>query len=71
MIARCGGGSAAFVGDSTYDTGAARNAGIPSIAVSFGFLDGPADSLGADAVIDHYDELIPTLERLGFAPLRP
>jgi phosphoglycolate phosphatase len=64
MIARAGGGSAVFLGDSIYDTLAARNAGIPSIAVSFGFLVGPVEELAADAVIDHYDELIPTLETL-------
>lgn len=64
MIARAGGGSAAFVGDSIYDTMAARNAGIPSIAVSFGFLTGPVEDLAADAVIDHYDELGPTLDML-------
>lgn len=65
MIARCGGGRAAFVGDSIYDTLAAKNAGIPSIAVSFGFLMQPVAELNADAVIDGYDELILTLERLG------
>ncbi len=64
MIARCGGGRAAFVGDSIYDTLAARNAGIPSIAVSFGFLMQPVEELEADAVIDRYDELVPALERL-------
>ncbi|MFX5747712.1 HAD-IA family hydrolase, partial [Acinetobacter baumannii] len=41
MIARGGGGRAAFVGDSIYDIQAAQNAGIPSVAVSFGFLLGP------------------------------
>ncbi|HWK35798.1 HAD-IA family hydrolase [Sphingomonas sp.] len=65
MIELCGGGAAAFVGDSIYDTMAARNAGIPSVAVSFGFLTQPVAELGADAVIDHYDELLPTLRRLG------
>lgn len=65
MIARAGGGRAAFVGDSLYDIMAARNAGVPSIAVSFGFLTQPVDTLGADAVIDDYAELIPTLKRLG------
>jgi phosphoglycolate phosphatase len=67
MVERLGGGRAVFLGDSVYDTFAARNAGIPSIAVSFGFLLGPIEELEADAVIDHYDELVPTLERLGAA----
>jgi phosphoglycolate phosphatase len=69
MVARCqalgGGGRAAFVGDSIYDIQAAKNAGIPSIAVSFGFLMQPVEELGADAVIDGYDELVPALLRLG------
>ncbi len=64
MVARCGGGRAAFVGDSIYDVKAAHAAGLPVIACSFGFLDRPVAELGADAVIDHFDELLPTLERL-------
>ena len=64
MRERLGGGAAAFVGDSTFDVRAARAAGFPCVAVSFGFTDVPVDKLGADAVIDHYDELIPALERL-------
>lgn len=64
MIRRLGGGRAVFLGDSIYDTLAARNAGIPSIAVSFGFLLHPVDELGADAVIDHYDDLLPALHTL-------
>jgi phosphoglycolate phosphatase len=65
MVRRTGASRAAFVGDTTYDIGAARAANMPVIAVSFGFCDLPPDQLGADAVIDHFDELIPTLERLG------
>lgn len=65
MVERCGGGRAAFVGDTTFDTGAARAAGLPVVAVRFGFCDVPPDELGADAVIDHFDDLVPTLERLG------
>ena len=65
MIRRCGGGRAAFVGDSIFDIIAAKNAGIPSVAVSFGFLMQPVEELGADAVIGHFDELVPALERLG------
>ncbi|MEJ7934091.1 HAD family hydrolase [Sphingobium sp. AN558] len=63
MIARAGGGRAIFVGDTINDIAGARNAGIPSIAVSFGFLDGPVEDLNADAVIGHFDELSPLLER--------
>jgi len=55
---------AAFVGDTSFDSRAARAAGVPCVAVRFGFNDLPADELGADAVIDHYDELIPALEGL-------
>jgi phosphoglycolate phosphatase len=69
MVKRCGGEPennkrAAYVGDSIYDMMAAKNAGVPSVAVSFGFLHGPVEELGADAVIDHFDELIPTLRML-------
>jgi phosphoglycolate phosphatase len=64
MVARCGGGAAAFVGDTTFDVGAARAAGLPVVAVRFGFNDLPADELGADAVIDHFDELVPALEMI-------
>ena len=63
-IARAGGGRAAFVGDSITDVDTARAAGMPFVAVSFGFSDRPVEQLGADAVIDAYGELIPTLERL-------
>jgi phosphoglycolate phosphatase len=64
-IKRAGGGRAAFVGDSISDTDAARAAGIPCVALTFGFSDRPANQLGATALIDHYDRLLPTLERLG------
>jgi len=64
MISRGGPGRAAYVGDTTYDTRAARAAGLPCVAVSFGFNDVLPADLGATAVIEHFDELIPTLERL-------
>jgi len=62
MVAQAGGGRAIFVGDTINDIAGARNAGIPSVAVSFGFLDGPVHNLEADAVIDHFDELVPLLQ---------
>ena len=54
---------AVFFGDSIYDTGAARAADIRSVAVSFGFLYQPIAELGADAIIDHYDEAMPLLHQ--------
>lgn len=65
-LAACGAAAAGavFVGDSATDLGAARNAGLPILLVSFGFTDTPARELGGDAVIDHYDELLPALARL-------
>ncbi|MDE2563989.1 MAG: HAD-IA family hydrolase [Sphingomonadales bacterium] len=64
MVARCGGGRAAFVGDTSYDVGAAKAAGMPVVAVTFGYHDHPPHELGADATIDHYDELIAVLASL-------
>ncbi len=64
LVEQCGGGAAAFVGDSIFDVQAAQAAGLPVVACSFGFLSQPVEALGADAIIDGYGELIPTLERL-------
>ncbi len=63
-IARAGGGPGAMVGDSISDTDAARAAGVPCVALTFGFSDRPADQLGADRLIDHWDALIPALATL-------
>jgi phosphoglycolate phosphatase len=63
-IAAAGGGRAVMVGDASTDTLAARAAGVPVIVVSFGYLDMPVAELGADAVIDHYDELPAVVARL-------
>ncbi len=59
---------AAFVGDTHFDVNAGLAAGVPTVAVSFGFSSEPIESLGAAAVIHHYDELVPTLMRLAIAP---
>lgn len=65
-VARVGGAgrSAAMVGDSPIDADAARAASIPFIAVSFGYSPVPASALGADAVIDGYDELAGAIDRV-------
>ena len=48
---------AVMVGDSASDLGAARAAGVPVILVSFGYTDVPAADLGADLLIDRYEQL--------------
>ena len=58
-IAEVGGdvGRAILVGDAGTDAGAARAAKVPLILVSFGYTETPAAELGADILIDRYDEL--------------
>lgn len=63
-ILMCGGGRFAMVGDSTHDVRAAKNANVPVVALSFGYNDVPAAELGANVVIDHYNQLVGALERL-------
>jgi phosphoglycolate phosphatase len=67
-VARAGGGSFVLVGDSITDADTARAAGVPFVAVSFGFSDRPAVALGADVIIDGFDELIPALAGIISAP---
>jgi phosphoglycolate phosphatase len=54
-------GTAAMVGDSESDITAANNAGVRSVAVTFGYAHVPCDQLGADALIDHFDDLAQAL----------
>ena len=61
---RCGGGRIAFVGDSSYDVGAARAAGAPMVVAAYGYCDKPPHELGGDRVIDSLHGLIPALETL-------
>ncbi len=58
-IARAGGSIAAavMVGDSFPDVAVARGAGVPVIAVDFGYSDVPPAQLKADRVIGRFDEL--------------
>lgn len=55
---------ALMIGDSINDVAAAKAAGIKVVAVTFGYTTTPAIELGADAVIDSFDEL-PRLLGLG------
>ncbi|GGC63552.1 phosphoglycolate phosphatase [Marinobacter halophilus] len=52
-------GTTVMVGDSVADVSAARAAGIPCVAVRYGYNFGSSvDSLGADAVVDSLTELL-------------
>jgi phosphoglycolate phosphatase len=50
-----------MIGDSVNDILAAQNAGIASIAVSFGYSDVPVESLGPSHVVARYDDLTAAL----------
>src|ERR1700731_3291403 len=68
-IARAGGdrGRAVMVGDSRMDIDTRRNAGIPVVAVNFGYANEPVDRFKPDRVIGHYDELWGAVAALGVA----
>ncbi|MGD9869155.1 MAG: phosphoglycolate phosphatase [Hyphomicrobiales bacterium] len=58
-IDRAGGSRARaiMVGDSETDIATAKAAGIPVVAVTFGYSETPVARLSPDRVIDHYDDL--------------
>lgn len=61
---------AVMVGDSKTDIDTAKNAGVPIIAVDFGYTDIPIEKLEPDRVISHFDELWETAHSLlAIAPL--
>ena len=53
-----------MIGDSRTDIVTAQNAGIPAIAVPFGYTDVPVRELGPDLVIGHFDELFHAVKTL-------
>jgi len=48
---------AVMVGDSGTDIATARAAGVPVVAVDFGYSETPVRELGPDRVISHFDQL--------------
>ncbi|MFT0892998.1 phosphoglycolate phosphatase [Pseudochelatococcus sp. G4_1912] len=72
-IDRAGGAHnrAIMVGDSQTDIKTARAAGIPVVAVPFGYSDIPVADLGPDRLIQHFDELwTAAVELTGFTSMR-
>jgi phosphoglycolate phosphatase len=55
---------AVLIGDSETDAKTAKAAGVPCILVSFGYTEIPVADLGGDAIIDRFDELPATVEKL-------
>jgi phosphoglycolate phosphatase len=55
---------AVMVGDTAADVGAARGAGAPVVLVRFGYCEEDVERLGADVLLDHFDELATACRRL-------
>ena len=72
-IRRAGGdsGHAVMVGDSMTDVATARAAGIPVVAVDFGYTEIPPGDFGADRLIGHFDGLVAAVKELLPAARRP
>lgn len=71
-IARAGatGGGAVMVGDSITDIDTARAAGIPVVAVDFGYTDTPVATMAPDRIISHFADLPEAVTALIGAPGR-
>lgn len=63
-VKRAGGavGSSLMIGDSGTDIRLARAAGVPVIAVSFGYSEPPVAEFGPDHLVDHFDQVWPLVE---------
>mgnify|MGYP001161016501 FL=1 len=59
---------AVMIGDSPNDVQVALNAAVPVIAVSYGYRRVPAEEMGADILIDHFQQVPKALRQLGSAP---
>ncbi|PSC05738.1 phosphoglycolate phosphatase [Alsobacter soli] len=55
---------AIMVGDSRTDIDTARAAGLPVVAVTFGYTDTPVTALAPDVIIDRFDELYDVVRAL-------
>jgi phosphoglycolate phosphatase len=55
---------ALMVGDSETDILTARNAGVPVIAVPFGYTPRPVQEFGPDRMISHFDEAYEAIQDL-------
>ncbi len=56
-----------MVGDNANDVNAAKGAGLPVVVCRFGYTKGPAEDLGGDVIIEHFDDLPAAFGDLGHA----
>lgn len=70
-IARAGGDRdrSVMIGDSKTDIATARNAGVPVVAVDFGYSDAPIETYAPDRIISHFDELWDAVAAVRSAPV--
>jgi phosphoglycolate phosphatase len=59
-----GAARAAMIGDNGNDVKAARSAGVPVVAMSYGYPRMPVEELGADLILDRFADLPEGLTRL-------
>lgn len=55
---------AIMIGDSPHDAGAAKAAGVPFIAVTYGYRTGTLDDLNADCLVDHFSDIPAAIDTL-------
>jgi len=59
-----------MVGDSINDIAAAQAANMPVVAVTFGYSDVPVETLGPDAIISHFSDLLVAIKAVSEADPR-
>ena len=57
-----------MIGDSEVDAATARAAGVPTLLMSYGYARIALPEIGAQKILDRFDELPAALECLGFSP---
>jgi phosphoglycolate phosphatase len=55
---------AIMVGDAAPDAGAAKDAGIPCVLVTFGYTPTPVEDLGGDVLIDDFEDVEEAIDGL-------
>ena len=70
LIAELGGSGerAVMIGDSENDAAVAHAAAVPLVIMRYGYAQVDPATLGAAAVLEHFTDLPPALERLGLVP---